>query len=985
MNNVFKNYLLATSCLVVSLAYSFPSMAMVNGKEEDTGQQTSSAVTAKGPKEQPSEDLSTAGDAIPVQDKFDIKEWDRSFITTKGKSSLVTKLTEHARAGNPEAQDKLYFLSNTTYVTPQCGAEILSLAWGQKQGWARKRVKEMRQDPNDAVKERAYIFLYNHSDPDLLGAAEAWLNKRYQYSPAEAEGVATKITLSTTVPQREAHIASFKAKWGSCPYTKPFIDLYKALLGTDDAIMEIKKELLEIAARKGDLDAMNGLGNLLKATNGNKEDIIKNYAQAANGSCVEAMYNLGAFFHHTDPMEAETWYRKVEKYPKAAVYPQAMNNLGILLQTIEESLPLAWKQKQEWARKRVEKMRQDPDDVVKERAYIFLYNHNDPDLLGAAEAWLNNRYQYDPAEAEGVATKITLSTTVPQREAHIASFKAKWGSCPYTKPFIALYKALHGTDAPTMAIKKELLEIAARKGDLDAMNGLGNLLKATNGNKEDIIKNYTQAANGGCVEAMYNLGVFFYHTDPMEAETWYRKVEKYPDNKLYPQAMNNLGTLWKARKPEEAISYFTTAATQGFKGAWFNLGNLYASGYGDQAPNIPQAIHCYTQGANQGDMDALFNLGRIHAKGYGDQAPDIPQAIDCYTRAANSGYVLAMNNLAILIKLKNPAQAAELYRQAAKRGHVSAMYNEGLFYEKGCGNQLPDIPQAIQSYEAAAAKNCVPAFTRLGFCYLALNQPQKAHTYFETAKALRDANAAIFLQQAALPAEAETPSTVEQDVALTQALEASLKPEVVTTPLSEPLGDTALSQGGQGEDALPTSSASFSSSASLSAAPALSTTQAPKEVLEEVSASEGRASALPQALQKGKAVNVPQDITNPKYIREQLRKGRDAADEAKRRQSSAEERRPDLDKGSLRAADYLRQKEVKHITDELIRTLFSDAYFKGQVEVKSTSNGVMVIATTDTVLIASDHRVHRAQADGYHENFIKALNKILDLFDVPKV
>ena len=111
---------------------------------------------------------------------------------------------------------------------------------------------------------------------------------------------------------------------------------------------------------------------------------------------------------------------------------------------------------------------------------------------------------------------------------------------------------------------KERYEIAARKGNTDAMYNLG-LLYDNEGDKEKVKKWYEKAASKGNTDAMYNLGILYYEEgDKEKAKKWFEKAA----SKGNTDAMYNSGILhYEEGDKEKAKEWYEKAAAKGSKEA----------------------------------------------------------------------------------------------------------------------------------------------------------------------------------------------------------------------------------------------------------------------------------------------------------------------------------------------------------------------------------------------------------------------------------
>jgi TPR repeat protein len=110
-----------------------------------------------------------------------------------------------------------------------------------------------------------------------------------------------------------------------------------------------------------------------------------------------------------------------------------------------------------------------------------------------------------------------------------------------------------------------------------------------------------------------------------------------------------------------AFNEFRTVAEQGNAAAQFNVGLMYAQGWG-VSRDYGEAAKWWRQAAEQGCADAQYNLGVTYGDGRG-----VPQ---------------------------DDAQAVKWYRRAAEQGRARAQFNLGVMYYKGKG-VTQDYVQAL--------------------------------------------------------------------------------------------------------------------------------------------------------------------------------------------------------------------------------------------------------------------------------------------------
>ena len=234
---------------------------------------------------------------------------------------------------------------------------------------------------------------------------------------------------------------------------------------------------------------------------------------------------------------------------------------------------------------------------------------------------------------------------------------------------------------------KERYEIAARKGNINAMNNLG-LLYDNEGDKVKAKKWYEKSASKGDAEAMYNLGVFYKDNgEILKAKEWYEKSASKGD----ADAMTNLGLLYyKEGDKEKAKEWFEKAASKGDAEAMYNLGVFY-----DKEGDKEKAKELYEKVASKGNTDAMTNLGVLY-----ENEGDKEKAKELYEKAVSKGDAEAMTNLGVLYyKEGDKEKAKEWLEKVASKGDAEVMNNLRLLYSKE-GNR----EKAKELYEKAAVK-----------------------------------------------------------------------------------------------------------------------------------------------------------------------------------------------------------------------------------------------------------------------------------------
>jgi TPR repeat protein len=449
-------------------------------------------------------------------------------------------------------------------------------------------------------------------------------------------------------------------------------------------------------------------------------------------------------------------------------------------------------------------------------------------------------------------------------------------------------------------------------------------------------------------------------------------------------AMNELGCFLQRgteEDKEDSIPWLERAAENGYAKSMYNLWC------------VDGTIKWLRKAAENGYAVAMNSLGFLLVQGGTEE--ELQEAIHWFREAAKKGDLNARVNL---VGLDGSAEAIQWATEEAQAGSVHAMRSLGFCYELGQRDRNPNLKKAIEWHKKAADKGDAWAFTGLGRCYLKkstnLKKPRKflskAHFYFTKAMELGDQNAAVFLQQAALPAETELPATQAQDDALAQALEASLCP---TTSMSaghrEEKQDESASSPATSSASLAstsaTSSASLASTSISSSASLASSEQVASSDSDDDSDEDPKAAALlEQAPEEVAVVDPATSIKNAKYLRALLKNSKEAYETAVAPLQRSEERIGILKRDCHKPLEHLQSKtrNVPHKTmHKALVGLFSHGFFNKMVTIKETANGVMVKVPGYSYLTTSTHRPHD-QAAGYDLHFIRDINRILALFGV---
>jgi len=156
----------------------------------------------------------------------------------------------------------------------------------------------------------------------------------------------------------------------------------------------------------------------------------------------------------------------------------------------------------------------------------------------------------------------------------------------------------------------------------------------------------------------------------------------------------------------EALRLLRLAADRGFVGAQESLGIFCAAGIGMEHPDPQQAIAWYSAAATKGSVDAATNIGSMYAMG--DGVPkDMAAALQWFRKAADGGGASAEYNLALIYQRgdgvpRDAKQSLYWLNKAADHDFVPALVALAHRFAYPQDGSSPDTPAAIQRYKRAA-------------------------------------------------------------------------------------------------------------------------------------------------------------------------------------------------------------------------------------------------------------------------------------------
>ena len=112
----------------------------------------------------------------------------------------------------------------------------------------------------------------------------------------------------------------------------------------------------------------------------------------------------------------------------------------------------------------------------------------------------------------------------------------------------------------------------------------------------------------------------------------------------------------------EAVTWWRTAAEQGYAPAQYELGLMYADGEG-VPQNYTEAAKWYRMAAEQGFVSAQLNLGLLHANGAG-VPPNAIAAYVWFSIAGDNGNETAQTYRGVIEEIMDVEEVAEAKRLA---------------------------------------------------------------------------------------------------------------------------------------------------------------------------------------------------------------------------------------------------------------------------------------------------------------------------------
>ncbi len=159
---------------------------------------------------------------------------------------------------------------------------------------------------------------------------------------------------------------------------------------------------------------------------------------------------------------------------------------------------------------------------------------------------------------------------------------------------------------------------------------------------------------------------------------------------------------------KEAVKWFKKAAEEGYRDAFYMLGDIYSEGdFSSEPDSKVQAFRYYWKAAELGNLQAMCEMGRCFMNGEGVE-PDPSAALVWYEKAALQGYDWAEFSAGFAYlrgqgTKPDKAKAEDYFKKAlsGKNPHIQFFIAE--LYAKGdLGGERFD--EAVELYKSAASQ-----------------------------------------------------------------------------------------------------------------------------------------------------------------------------------------------------------------------------------------------------------------------------------------
>lgn len=194
-----------------------------------------------------------------------------------------------------------------------------------------------------------------------------------------------------------------------------------------------------------------------------------------------------------------------------------------------------------------------------------------------------------------------------------------------------------------------------------------------------------------------------------------------------------------ASNTEKMIQYYEKAVNAGDYWCAFKLANYYYA-KSDYNKAFNMFLRCASN-ENENKSQAMYMLGHMQELGQGTDR-SLAQAIQSYKKSVQYSTKLDCDARLALMRLGESIESKSDFVEADKTmlmGMNSAeeIYNMGYEYENGLNKRFVSLPKAYAYYKAAADKDYVKAYIKLGEIFISkyypFNDKDKSDKYYQKA------------------------------------------------------------------------------------------------------------------------------------------------------------------------------------------------------------------------------------------------------------
>jgi hypothetical protein len=967
MNCYFKNALLATSCLVVSLSVSHPGFSMDVPQDKPE----KSVVKSNKSVQKTNKDEGLFSKTKYGNWKFDQKKWVTVLLQSKEDESkrehLFEVLIEAASEGDADALERLYAFSTKDMLglkkkSEQRAAQTLRRGLLREQAWVvpiyQGKIQGLQTEAGELLRmkklkgkiegttpgQQELLRLLREVantplvEPNLVKYSESVLEALFPFDGFQWLSGYCKKEHKETIEQMVMRLKGYG-------YYKHFYNLHglaSTLKVNRNKPLEIiffnsQLQFLQAGTDLGDVAALNKLYHYYKKDGQEQKAREALHTLAIERGKVESLFNFGLEYSRGDLVEKDE-QKAIELYAKAA-------DQGFHVAIFE---------------------------LIKR----WYSNGPHQDLTKAFQGL---------CEIESKARELAKAQDRKRDELDPGSVFMMLGRC-----------YLYGQGVTQD--KKQAAKYFQEGAELREKNSLLHLARAYQ-EGEGVEKNFKEA-------------IQYWKTvstkDPKEIVWMGRCYEERGFELQQAGDSNSANEHFKL-----AYASYQQAAKKKDPQALYNMASHHYQGLA-RKKNLGEAIKLFNESANAENVEAMYSLGYINLF----ELNDIKLAEKWLQKAVGKGHLVAMVDLGWLHETKhqNIQTAFDLYKKSADLGNAIAQFNYGLLLlgtRLSEDHTIEDRENVALSYlHKSAEQNFSKAMILLAKYYLERSSAESetgrqnlesAYFWLQKAANLDNFEAKTLLKELESKVENEVGESVpSQD--LTQCLEnleniengrgeysKELEIKVENRIFDDLVKEHDKSESSDDESELLTNP-SEKEALKISSLAELQTT--------ELTELEGAGTAPISQIDQEETVDlwkqfIPPNKTlfkNPKFLRQQLREAGLAF--KMKEQECQKFQDVKLSPGSSEIIRMLKsKKEREDITYGSLHKLFTDPYFtnRGHVSLHKTASGIAISAkcfekmkalSVEDVMTTGTHHNHNKTYKGYNPVFLKNVVRVLEIFGI---